>query len=61
MAVELPDLMSVEKAAAYTGLHQETLRRYLRTGRLRGIKTKKNWLLRVDFLLADLAGLAVKG
>jgi len=57
----LPELISVEVAANYTGLCQQTIKRFIRAGKLRGIKLGNKWRLRIDHFCADLAAMGVRG
>jgi len=57
MTVNNPNLLSVEQVAAQLGLHVRTVRAYLRSGRLKGIRIGKQYRIARE----DLARLTGRG
>jgi excisionase family DNA binding protein len=57
MAVKDPILLSVEQVAAQLGLHVRTVRAYLRSGRLKGVRIGKQYRIARE----DLARLTGRG
>jgi len=57
MTVNNPELLSVEQVAAQLGLHVRTVRAYLRSGRLKGIRIGKQYRIARE----DLARLTGRG
>ncbi|OPZ54369.1 MAG: Helix-turn-helix domain protein [Deltaproteobacteria bacterium ADurb.BinA014] len=56
----LPELLTVAEVAKYLGLHVETVKRWIREGKLTGgLKFGNRWVIMLDKLLNDL--LAMRG
>ena len=50
----------VEEISNELGLHEKTIRRYLKTGRLEGLKLGKRWLISERSLFEFFEGLRTK-
>jgi excisionase family DNA binding protein len=46
-----PDVMNAEQAAAFLGVHMETMRKLARQARIPGFKVGREWRFRREFLL----------
>lgn len=53
----LPELMDTAEVAKYLGLHAETVKKWIRTGKIRGVKLGNKWRVRVDHLFQDVMNL----
>ena len=59
-APDAPRLLSIEEAAARLCLHPETVRSFLRQGKISGFKIGKTWRLTPDALSAYIADRAAE-
>ncbi len=53
-----PAVMTTDVAAALVGVHEQTLRGWLRDGRIRGRRTGRRWHVLRDELIADMTAMA---
>jgi excisionase family DNA binding protein len=56
VAINESDLLSVEQVAERLGLHVRTVRAYVRTGRLKGVRIGKQYRIRREDLAALIGG-----
>ena len=45
---ELPQILTVDEAAVYLGVSEETVRRYLKTGALPGVRLCRRWYINAE-------------
>ena len=57
-APDAPRLFNLEEAADRLSLHPATLRRFLREGKISGLKIGRNWRITPDALSAYIATLS---
>lgn len=51
----LPDLLNVEEVARYLSVHTETVKKWIRQGKLTGaVKLGNKWRIQVDLLFNDI-------
>lgn len=50
----LPELLDVGEVAKYLRIHPETVKKWIRQGKLRGIKCGNKWRCPLNLLLVDI-------